>query len=220
VAYSHDTLNYLGYHASEMAKNPARRNLFEIAEAQSGYFTTKQAKASGFAEKTHTYHVQAGNWVREHRGIYRLVNFPSTVRPDLMLWYLWSRGRNDIPQGVYSHETALSLHELSDANPSKLHMTVPISFRRNSEIPSVLVLHRANVPTEDTQEMFGVRCTTPLRTITDLVTEHKADRAFLKQAVQEALARGLITRNQVEKVPAEVRGELHALSAEIPHGRT
>ena len=131
MADFHDSLNYLEYYAIRMPRNPARRNLFEIAEAQSGFFTTKQAKAAGFAEKTHPYHVKAGNWTREYRGIYRLVDFPSVERPDLVLWYLWSRGRDDVPRGVYSHETALSLYELSDANPSKLHMTVPMSFRRN-----------------------------------------------------------------------------------------
>ncbi len=205
-----------------MPRSLARRNLFAIAEAQSGFFTTKQAKAAGFAEKTHPYHVQAGNWIREYRGIYRLADFPAVERPDLVLWYLWSRGRDDVPQGVYSHETALSLYELSDANPSKLHMSVPMSFRRNSEIPSVLVLHRANVPTQDTQEMFGVRCTTPLRTITDLVIERKTDETLLKQAIQEALARGLITRNDLEResVRAEVRRELRVLTTGIAGGRT
>ena len=33
------------------------RRLFEIAEQQKGFFTTKQAKAAGFAENTHPYHV-------------------------------------------------------------------------------------------------------------------------------------------------------------------
>jgi predicted transcriptional regulator of viral defense system len=136
----HDTLNYLGYHAERMLHNPAKRNLFTIAEDQSGYFTTKQAIAAGFAEKTHAYHVRAGNWIREYRAIYRLAAFPAVERPDLMLWYLWSRGRNDIPKGVYSHQTALSLHELSDANPSKLHMTVPMTFRKSADIPNALVL--------------------------------------------------------------------------------
>jgi predicted transcriptional regulator of viral defense system len=220
VADFHDTLNYLEYHANAMPRSPAKRNLFEIAKLQSGFFTTKQAKAAGFTEKTHPYHVQAGNWIREHRGIYRLVDFPPVDRPDLMLWYLWSRGRDDVPQGVYSHETVLSIYELSDANPSKLHMTVPMSFRRNSQIPSVLVLHRANVPMEDTREMFGVRCTTPLRTIRDLVTDHKTDKALLNQAIQEALARGLIMRNDFERVdvPTEVRRELDALIAGGPSG--
>ncbi len=222
MADFHDPLNYLVYYAPEMPRSPARRNLFAIAEGQSGFFTTKQAKAAGFAEKTHPYHVQAGNWIREYRGIYRLADFPSMERPDLVLWYLWSRGRDDVPKGVYSHETALSLHELSDVNPSKLHMTVPMSFRRNSEIPSVLVLHRTNVPTEDTQEMFGVRCTTPLRTIADLVTEGKTDKTLLKQAIQEALSRGLITRNDLERedVQDEVRRELRTLTTGIAYGKS
>jgi predicted transcriptional regulator of viral defense system len=147
VEIFHEPLNYLGYHAGIMVRNPAKRNLFAIAEAQSGFFTTKQAKAAGFAEKTHPYHVEAGNWIREYRGIYRLADFPTVERPDLMLWYLWSRGRDDIPQGVYNHETSLSLHELSDANPSRLHMTVPISFRRTAEIPRVLVCTSIECPT-------------------------------------------------------------------------
>jgi hypothetical protein len=94
-----------------------------MAQSQQGFFTTKQAIRSGFAEKTHSYHVNAGNWIREHGGIYRLADFPTPERPDLMLWYLWSQDRQEVPEGTYSHETALSLHELSDIMPSKLHMT-------------------------------------------------------------------------------------------------
>ncbi|MGO9893008.1 MAG: hypothetical protein ACLPX8_02200 [Bryobacteraceae bacterium] len=37
------------------------RGFFEIAEGQEGFFTTKQAKAAGFAENTHLYYVQVGN---------------------------------------------------------------------------------------------------------------------------------------------------------------
>ena len=68
----------------------AARRLYEIAGAQQGFFTTKQAKAAGFAENTHSYHLQVGNWMREHRGIYRLVLFPPADRPDLVLWSLWA----------------------------------------------------------------------------------------------------------------------------------
>ena len=66
----------------------ASRRLFEVAEPQQGFFTTKQAKAAGFAENTHPYHVQVGNWIREHRGIYRLALFPMADRPDLVLSHL------------------------------------------------------------------------------------------------------------------------------------
>ena len=97
-------------------RKEAAKRLYEIAEGQQGFFTTKQAKAAGFAENTHPYHVQAGNWIREYRGIYRLASFPRGKRPDLMLWSLWSRNRAEAAQGVYSHQTALSLHDLSDTS--------------------------------------------------------------------------------------------------------
>ncbi|HXE30495.1 MAG TPA: type IV toxin-antitoxin system AbiEi family antitoxin domain-containing protein [Terriglobales bacterium] len=136
-------------------RRAAAQRLFAIAELQQGFFTAKQAAQSGFAAQTHPYHVQAGNWVRERRGIYRLALFPATERPDLALWSLWSCNRNQNVEGVYSHQTALRLHGLSDLNPARLHMTVPRRFRRNSEVPRILVLHRADIPPGDIQAAAG-----------------------------------------------------------------
>jgi len=178
----------------------AERRLFEIAEAQQGFFTTKQAKAAGFAENTHPYHVQVGNWIREHRGVYRLALFPLAEHPDLVKWALWSRNRNEVTEGVYSHQTALSLYELSDLNPAKLFMTVPTHFRRNSEIPGILVLHYANLPAEDVQAAQGFKHTRPLRTILDLIEADTVERVFLRQALRQGLHRGLITRQQIKSV--------------------
>jgi predicted transcriptional regulator of viral defense system len=121
----HKETTQLQYCVVAQSHLEASRRLFDLAEQQQGFFTTKQAKAAGFAENTHPYHVHAGNWVREHRGIYRLALFPAPDRPDLVLWSLWSRNRKEEIEGVYSHQTALRLHELSDLNPAKLHMTVP-----------------------------------------------------------------------------------------------
>ena len=164
----------------------AARRLHEVAQSQQGFFTTKQAIRSGFGEKTHSYHVKAGNWTREHRGIYRLADFPTPERPDLMLWHLWSQDRQEHPEGACSHDTALSLHELSDIMPSKLHMTVPREFRRNSRIPEILMLHRAHLDPSEVQEMHGVRVTRALRTIIDLLRSGHVDRSQLKLAIDEA----------------------------------
>ena len=175
----------------------AARRLFEIADQQQGFFTTKQAKAAGFAENTHPYHVQVGNWIREYRGIYRLALFPTVDRPDLVLWALWSRNRDEEVEGVYSHQTALSLYDLSDLNPAKLHMTVPTDFRRNSEIPGILVLHYANLPEGDVQTAQGFKFTRPLRTILDLIEADTVERNFIRHALRQAIRRGLISRQQI-----------------------
>ena len=182
----------------------SERRLFEIAETQEGFFTAKQAKAAGFAENTHPYHVQVGNWIREYRGIYRLALFPIAEHPDLVKWALWSKNRNEVTEGVYSHQTALSLYELSDLNPAKLHMTVPTHFRRNSAIPGILVLHFADLADDDVQTAQGFKRTRPLRTILDLIEADTVERAFLRQALRQALDRGLINRHQFKNVKLSV----------------
>ena len=175
----------------------ASQRLFELAQQHQGFFTTKEAKAAGFSENTHPYHVQAGNWIREHRGIYRLAQFPLTDRPDLTLWSLWSRNRKEEIEGVFSHQTALSLHELSDLNPAKLHMTVPTHFRRNSRLPGILVLHHADLPASDVQTGPGYNFTRPLRTVLDLIEAGTVERLSIRQALFQAVERGLITRRQL-----------------------
>ena len=185
------------------------RRLFEFAEQQQGYFTAKQARAAGFAENTHPYHVTAGNWIREYRGIYRLALFPAADRPDLVLWALWSRNRNEEVEGVYSHHTALSLYDLSDLNPAKLHMTVPTDFRRNSDIPGILVLHYADLPDSDVQTAQGFKFTRPLRTILDLIEAGTVEQRFIRQALRQAVDRGLITRHQIRN--ARMSGPAHKM---------
>jgi predicted transcriptional regulator of viral defense system len=191
----------------------ASRRLFDIADRQQGFFTTKQAKAAGFAENTHPYHVQVGNWIREHRGIYRLALYPTTDRPELALWALWSRNRNEEIDGVYSHQTVLSFHDLSDLNPAKLHMTVPTDFRRNSEIPGILVLHYADLPESDIQVAQGFKLTRPLRAILDLIEAGTVERNFIRQAIRQAVDRGLITRQQVRN--ARMSGPARKILEEV-----
>jgi len=174
----------------------ARDRLFKMAESQHGVFTTKQALDAGYERKAHTHHVSAGNWIREHRGVYRLAHYHVDEESEFVIWSLWSRNRGEIPQGVYSHETALSIYDLSDVNPSKLHMTVPRSFRRNSEIPAHLVLHKGELVDVEIENREGFSLTTPLRTVHDLCRAESVSRDLVEQAITEALDRGLITRKE------------------------
>ena len=76
-------------------------------------------------------------------------------------------------------------------------MTVPTHFRRSSEIPGILVLHYANLPDEDVQASQGFKYTRPLRTILDLIEADTVERVFLRQALGQALHRGLIGGTKV-----------------------
>jgi predicted transcriptional regulator of viral defense system len=179
-------------------------HLFAIAESQDGYFTMAQALEAWLGRSTHSYHVKEGNWLREHRGIYRLRQYPQTEHGHLVLWSLWSRDRQGEPQGVYSHTTALSLCDLSDANPSKLHMTVPPGFRRNGETPSVLVLHKSRMAPHEVIRERGYAITTAMRAILDSAASGDADMDMLQEAVGQGLRRGLITRTEIKQAKSRV----------------
>jgi hypothetical protein len=181
----------------------SQAKLFAVAEAQGGFFTAKQAEEAGIARSHHAYHVRVGNWQRENCGIFRLTQFPMPERPDLILWSLWSRNREeDAAQGVYSHQTALSLYDLSDLMPSKLHMTVPTKFRRNKEIPSILALHYADLPRDQVEEREGYRVTRPIRAIADASQDVSPE--IVSQAFSEAKKRGLVTEKDVERYRDEL----------------
>lgn len=144
--------------------------------------------------------------MREHRGIYRLRRYPQSDDGQLVLWSLWSRDREGEPEGVYSHLTALRIKDLSDANPSRLHMTVPPGFRRNSEVSSILVLHKAKLAPGEIIRERGYAVTTPIRALVDLATSGEADCDIVKQALSEGQSRGFITRKQI--TAASARGDL------------
>lgn len=181
--------------------------MFQLAQEQGGYFTAKQAAGLGYVASKRNYHVGAGNWIREHRGIFRLSLYPPPDRPDLILWWLWSRGRSDSPVGVFSHQTALTLHELTDVNPAKLDLTVPPGFRKGTAIPSILRLHFAEVGTDERENISGVPVTNALRTIIDIWREGTLPKPILRQAFTEALRQGKLTKRQAaqaKKNPAMV----------------
>ncbi len=188
--------------------------LFDIAEGQQGYFTAKQAEKAGFDAKNHHYHVRSGNWIRERRGVYRLSKFPIAEHPDMVVFSLWSRDRQDRPQGVYSHETALSVYRLSDLMPAKLHMTVPPDFRRNAPIPGVLVLHRGRLYADEIEAMQGFRVTRPLKAIADLIASGTVAQDLLRQAVRQAFQRGFITGPKLktaDRIPVDVKKKIKEL---------
>ena len=173
------------------------KKLYQIAESQLGYFTAKQAISAGYLAKNHVYHIKQGHWIREHRSIYRLTHFPHTDEGEMVLWSLWSRNRNEVAQGVYSHETALNIYDVSDAMPVKLHMTVPIKFRKSTAVPSIIVLHRNELKPEDIQKKQGYAVTTPFRTILDLVADKSISDDIVDQAIKEFRKRGLLTEKEI-----------------------
>lgn len=171
----------------------ALRALYRTATGQGGYFTSKQAADAGYGKRHVAYHLKAGNFERIGHGLYRLPTVPVSDHDDFIRVSLWSRGRDDVPQAVISHTSALTLHEMSDLLPGKIHLTVPQTFRKAA--PRACILHRAAVPPTDAVAWPGFRVTTPLRTLIDAANSPTVPIDQLRQAITDALERGLVRRS-------------------------
>ena len=69
--------------------------------------------------------------------------------------------------------TALSYFELGDFNPAKIHITVPVGFRRNSQTPKAVALHRETLAPSEITVLRGMRICRPARALCDVVIKFR-----------------------------------------------
>jgi len=168
--------------------------LFQIAEAQAGYFTTAQAQAVSVTRPQLSRYVAAGKLEHSQHGVYRLIPFPRVPHEDLFIAWLAAG-----PDAVISHDSALALYELSDVLPTHIHLTVPRSASRRR--PGYR-LHTGRIGPAEITHYGSLKVTTVARTITDIASDGLADDLVI-QAAQEAIARGLVTREQLLAAAAQ-----------------
>ena len=174
----------------QSAAPPSWDALYSVVEAQQGCFTREQAREAGFSDQLLQSHLKAGTIERLHRGIYRLTRFPASGRDqeDLVVVWLWS-----LSAGVFSHETALRLHGLSDALPSRIHLTLTRDWEhRRLKPPPGVALYFGDFSTADCTFVGSVPVTTPARSINDVAAAH-GDDGVIEAAVRQAIQRGLAT---------------------------
>jgi predicted transcriptional regulator of viral defense system len=108
-----------------MEAKPDYDRLYEIAEAQAGYFAASQAQTAGFSTERLSANVKSGRFVRITQGVYRLFHFPGSPYEDMFVAWLRTG-----PSSVISHESALAINELSDVLPGEIHLIVPRNASR------------------------------------------------------------------------------------------
>jgi predicted transcriptional regulator of viral defense system len=174
---------------------PDWQALYDVAAAQEGLFTTRQAAAAGYSDPLLAHHQKAGRITRIRRGIYRLVHFPAGEHEELMAAWLWTGST-----AVISHQSALSLHELSDVLPAQVHLTLPTSWQqRRLRVPQGVVLHFADVGAKERTWTGSVPSTSVRRTLSDCA-QSGLTPDLLRQAARQALTRGLVTKADLKEV--------------------
>jgi predicted transcriptional regulator of viral defense system len=87
-----------------------------LLKSNNGYLTAKTAARHGVSPSTLKRMAERGSLERVARGLY--VSADTIPDPFFIAQYR-------CPQGVFSHETALYFHDLSDRTPLQMMMTIP-----------------------------------------------------------------------------------------------
>ena len=171
-----------------------------VAADQAGYFTAAQALQVGYSYQAQKFHVDHGNWQRVDRGLFRIPEWP-TDDDYFVRWTVWSRG-----VAVVSHLSSMAWHQLGDANPDRLHVTVPKAFRRTDP---ALVIHREDVPAVDIEDHGNFRITTPLRCVAEFAGVG-GDQGLVDSALADLVAREQVDARRIRDAAAALgtRAEL------------
>ena len=173
--------------------------LASLAEENDGLITSSKAREAGIADSVLARMVQRGRLERVARGVYRMPYFPhdrfSQYR-EAVLWAQASRGPGTV---ALSHETALVVYGISDANPASVHLTVPKQARFRRERPKGIILHPGVLRESDIRTIEGLPVTTVSKTVADLVeTSARAD--IVRQAILEAKREGFIEDSEARRL--------------------
>jgi predicted transcriptional regulator of viral defense system len=174
-------------------EKPNIRGLEAESYQQSGYFTVDQARKQGVSRQLLNHHLRQGRFERVRRGLYRVTGFPSSQYDDIR--EKWMAVGMD--KAVLSHESALSLLELSDNIPDKVHLLVPRRHRGLRRPPGVVIHTRPDDEKVSTVWRDAMPVTAPARTLVDIADELQPEQAAM--AVEQALSLGMLTRRQLEQ---------------------
>jgi hypothetical protein len=178
--------------------------LAQLAARQSGVVSRAQLELTGVSDSAISRWVAGCRLHRVHPGVFAVGHASLSLEARLFAALLYGGD-----QALFSHTTAAWIWSLIDAEPRRIHLTVP--GRRHS-LPEVRV-HR-------TREMEGDLCrgrpvTSVPRTLLDIATQLTPRQ--LRRALAEADFRGLLEPAEVESVLGRGRPGSRALRAALSH---
>ena len=154
-----------------------------ILKINNGIVTTTQVTEAGIPRRCLRALVDSGSLYRAARGIYVLPE----VWEDEMFFMQYR-----FAKGIFSHETALYLHGLTDRTPIRYTMSFPFGYNAGNAKNQGIV---AKLSTKETYKLGIITISSPAgnpirvydieRTLCDIIkTRHRADIQVINQAMK------------------------------------
>ena len=177
--------------------------LLALAEENDGLLTSKQARDEGIVDSVLVRLAQRGKLERISRGVYRSPYYPVNRLSQYREAILWAKASHGPQQIALSHETAFAAYGISDANPSRVHITVPRNARLRRSQPKWIVLHRGALLTAEVTVHEGLPITSIEKTVFDVLTSTgKVD--FIRKAITDARKEGYLSATEAARLRRRV----------------
>lgn len=166
----------------------AMEAIINMAKENHGTVTTAMVVGAGFSRGNIKYLVDKGMIEKSARGVY--------ILPDIWGDELFNL-QNRFKRGIYSHETALFLWNLTDRTPNRYHMTFPANYNlttpKEEDIRCVQckkALYDLGIVEVTTPGGNVVNAYSAERTLCDILRSHsRADIQIVTEAFKNYAAR-------------------------------
>jgi predicted transcriptional regulator of viral defense system len=193
---------YLDYNISTRIKGLFMDRLKSLLKKKNGIITVAEANAVGISNVHLWLLAKSGTLERAAYGIYT----SPEILPDTM--YILQQQRSKL---IYSHETALFLHNLTDRDPINYSVTVPTGYNaKNLKKDGVTVfflksdLYKKNIVTMETVFGHNVSAYGLERTICDCIrSRNQMDIAVVTQALKQYSTRKDKNLNLLMRIAGE-----------------
>ncbi|MDR1295598.1 MAG: type IV toxin-antitoxin system AbiEi family antitoxin domain-containing protein [Bifidobacteriaceae bacterium] len=181
-----------------------REALWDIAVEQYGYVTTRNAHDLGIPTVELGKLAARGRLQRVSQGLYRFAEWPVSANDALMEAVLWTRD----PRAALSHDTALEAYDLSDINPDKIHVTIPVREKtlRRRDMRASLVVHYENLADDQIGWWESIPAVTVATAIDQCIASQVRPDLVL-QAIDAARRQGRIDQATAGRQRRQVRGD-------------
>lgn len=162
--------------------------IINLAHKNNGMLTTSLAEKEGFSRGLLGYLVKKGQLLRPSRGVYTL---PEVWEDEFL------NLQNRFKRGIFSHETALFLLDLTDRTPLAFHMTFPTNYNlsgpqsegvRCAQIKPAL--YDLGIELIKTPAGNPIRCYSAERTLCDILRPyHAADIQIVIEAFKRYVSK-------------------------------
>jgi hypothetical protein len=179
-----------------------------IALTQDGVVAAAQALAAGLSRTDIRHLCRARRWRRLALGMYYVWTDREPPRRALIRAAVASFG----PRALAVLDTAAELCGIAGMRRTeKIHVSVPVMDPRAQRAAASVVVHQLTIDPREICSAGGIRVTTPVATVADLIL--RVDRYTAVSLLDSAFSRGLVRDDGVGRILALIRGRRGAVAA-------